>query len=207
MSRPTDRAAGPPPGWATLALSFALVALYRLEQNLAYALGLSPRALVTLDTFPANAVVQTFAPYLHASGDHLVGTLVWLIPFGYLLERRRGPTDYLGFVVVAGFLTTTLVPVVLVVLGLAPGLGVGGSGVAHALVGREATARFRALAGRRKRSRRQWAILVVAGCGFLLMLVAVLTPSDAGSVAGHATGLLVGVLAGVGERDVSPGTG
>jgi len=206
MLRTSRRDADPPPGRVTLALTFGLVVVFRLEQNVAHVFGLSPRELVTLDTFPVGGIAQVFAPYLHASGAHLVGTLVWVIPFGYLLERRRHWADYLGFVVVAGFLTTTLVPVVLVVLGVAPGLGVGGSGIAHALVGREATARLRTLPRWRSFARRRWAVLLFVVAGLLLTLVGILTPADGASVAGHATGLLVGIAAGIGERHVSIGT-
>lgn len=76
-------------GRATLALTVGFLLAYRLEQNVAYVLDVSTRQLVTLDTFPANALTQVFAPVLHASGDHLVATLVWVVPFGYVLERRR----------------------------------------------------------------------------------------------------------------------
>jgi membrane associated rhomboid family serine protease len=189
----------------TVALTFGFVLAYRLEQNVAYVLGISPRQLVTLDTFPANALTQVFAPLLHASGDHLVSTLVWVVPFGYFLERRRPWQDYVGFVVVAGFLTTTLVPVLFVVVGVAPGLGIGGSGVAHALVGREATARLQALPQWRSLSRSEGAILVIAVIGLAVNLVSLVDPPAGTSVVGHATGLAVGVVAGVGERYVSVG--
>jgi membrane associated rhomboid family serine protease len=187
----------------TLALTFAFVFVYRLEQNIAYVLDSTPRQLVTLDTFPANALTQVFAPVLHASGDHLVSTLVWVVPFGYFCERRRPWQDYVGFVVVAGFLTTTLVPTLFVVLGVAPGLGIGGSGVTHALVGREATARLRALPQWRSLSRVEGGILAVAVVGLGLNLLGFLNPPTRASIVGHATGLVVGVVAGVGERYVS----
>jgi len=200
----SDRLRPPPSrGRVTLALTFGFVLAYRLEQNVAYALGISPRRLVTLDTFPANALTQVFAPLLHASGDHLVGTLVWVVPFGYFLERRRPWQDYVGFVVVAGFLTTTLAPVLFVVLGAAPGLGIGGSGVAHALVGREATARLRSLPRWRSLTRVEWGIAAVATVGLVVSLLGLVDPSAGTSVVGHATGLLVGVAAGIGERYVS----
>jgi len=192
-------------GRVTLALTFAFVLAYRLEQNVAYVFDISTRQLVTLDTFPANALTQVFAPVLHASGDHLVATLVWVVPFGYLLERRRPWQDYVGFVVVAGFLTTTLAPFVFVVLGVSAGLGIGGSGVAYALVGREATARLRALPQWRSLSRVEGGILVVAVVGLALNLLGFLNPPTGTSVVGHATGLIVGVVAGIGERYVSVG--
>jgi membrane associated rhomboid family serine protease len=115
---------------------------------------------VTRDTCPTNA--------LHASGDHLVGTLVWVVPFGYVLERRRPRWGYVGLVVVGNPTTTTLAPVVFVVLGVAPGLG---SGVAHALVGREATARRRSLPEWRSFSRVEDRILAVAAIGVILNLL------------------------------------
>lgn len=189
----------------TLALTFGFVLAYRLEQNVAYVLSVSPRQLVTLDTFPANALTQVVAPVLHASGDHLVATLVWVVPFGYFLERRRPWQDYVGFVVVAGFLTTTLVPVLFVVGGVSSGLGIGGSGVAYALVGREATARLRSVPQWRSLSRTEGAILVIAVIGLALHLVSFVDPPAGASVVGHATGLLVGVVAGIGERYVSVG--
>ena len=192
-------------GRVTLALTFVFVLAYRLEQNIAYVLDSSTRQLVTLDTFPANALTQVFAPVLHASGDHLVATLVWVVPFGYFCERRRPWQDYVGFVVVTGFLTTTLVPVVFVVLGVSPGLGIGGSGVAYALVGREATARLRSLSRWRSLSRVEWGILTIAVGGLALNLVSFVDPPAGASVVGHATGLVVGVVAGVGERYVSVG--
>jgi len=205
MSRIGSSTADPPTGWVTLALTFAFLLLFRIEQNVAYFLGLSTRDLVTLDATPANAVVQVIAPYLHASADHLVSTLVWFVPFGYLLERRRPWPDYVGFVVVSGFLTTTLVPVGLVVLGLAPGLGVGGSGITHALVGREAVARVGWLRRLRSLTRTEGGVLIVVLGGFLLALVGILNTSTGTSSAGHATGLTVGVVAAVGERYVSAG--
>jgi membrane associated rhomboid family serine protease len=189
----------------TLALTFAFVLAYRLEQNLAYLLDVSPRQLVTLDTFPANALTQVFAPVLHASGDHLVGTLVWVVPFGYFCERRRPWQDYVGFVVGAGFLTTTLVPLLFVV-GVSPGLGIGGSGVAYALVGREATARLRSLLQWRSLSRAEWGMLVIAVAGLALNLLGFVDPPASASVVGHGTGLAVGIVAGVGERYVSVST-
>jgi len=189
----------------TLVLTFVFVLAYRLEQNIAYVLDVSPRQLVTLDTFPANALTQVFAPVLHAGGDHLAATLVWVVPFGYFLERRRPWQDYVGFVVVAGFLTTTLAPVVFVVLGVAPGLGIGGSGVAYALVGREATARLRTLPEWRSFSRVEWGILAVAVGGLALHLASFVDSPARASVVGHATGLVVGVVAGIGERYVSVG--
>lgn len=203
MSDRYRRSTGSSRGRVTLALTFGFVLAYRLEQNIAYFLDVSPRQLVTLDTFPANALTQVFAPLLHASGDHLVATLVWVVPFGYFLERRRPWQDYVGFVVVAGFLTTTLVPVLFVILGVSPGLGIGGSGVAHALVGREATARLRALPRWRSFSRIEWIILAVAVVGLVLHLVSFVDPPAQASVVGHATGLVVGVVAGIGERFVS----
>jgi membrane associated rhomboid family serine protease len=192
-------------GRVTLGLTFAFVLAYRLEQNVAYVLDTTPRQLVTVDTFPANALSQVFAPVLHASGDHLVATLVWVVPFGYLLERRRPWQDYVGFVVVAGFLTTTLAPFVFVVLGVSAGLGIGGSGVAYALVGREATARLRSVPRWRSFSRVEWGMLAVAVVGLLLTFVSFLDPPAGTSVVGHATGLVVGVAAGIGERYVAVG--
>jgi membrane associated rhomboid family serine protease len=203
MSDRFRRPISPSNGRVTLALTFCFVLAYRLEQNVAYVLGISPRQLVTLDTFPANALTQVFAPLLHANGDHLVATLVWVVPFGYLLERRRPWQDYVGFVVVAGFLTTTLVPALFVVLGVAPGLGIGGSGVAHALVGREATTRLRELPRWRSLPRVEWAVTAVATAGLAVTLLALVDPPAGTSVVGHATGLLTGVAVGVGERYVS----
>ena len=205
MSDRHRRSTGPPSGRVTLALTFVFVLAYRFEQNVAYVLDTSPRELVTLDTFPANALTQVFAPVLHASGDHLVGTLVWVVPFGYLLERRRPWQDYAGFVVLAGFLTTTLVPTLFVVVGVSPGLGIGGSGVAYALVGREATARLQALPRWRSFSRGQWGMLVVAVVGLVLNLGSFVDPPARASVVGHATGLVVGIAAGIGERYVTVG--
>jgi membrane associated rhomboid family serine protease len=199
------RTVEPPAGRVTLALTFVFVLAYRIEQNVAYVFDLSTRQLVTLDTFPANALTQVFAPVLHASGDHLVGTLVLVVPFGYLCERRRPWPDYVGFVVVAGFLTTTLVPVVFVVLGVAPGLGIGGSGVAYALVGREATARLRSLPRWRSFARGEWGVVLFVSAGLALALLSLVDPPARTGVVGHATGLVVGVIAGVGERYVSVG--
>lgn len=199
------RRSDPASGRATLALTVVFVLVYRLEQNIAYVLDISTRQLVTLDTFPANALTQVFAPVLHASGDHLVATLAWVVPFGYFCERRRPWQDYVGFVVVAGFLTTTLVPVVFVVGGVSPGLGIGGSGVAYALVGREATARLRSLPRWRSLSRVEWGILAIAVLGLVLNVLSFVDPPARASVVGHATGLVVGIVAGVGERYVSVG--
>jgi membrane associated rhomboid family serine protease len=202
----THRRTDSPPGRVTLALTVVFLLAYRLEQNVAYVFDITPRQLVTLDTFPANALTQVFAPVLHASGDHLVGTLVWVVPFGYFCERRRPWQDYVGFVVGAGFLTTTLVPLLFVVVGVSPGLGIGGSGVAYALVGREATARLRSLLQWRSLSRAEWGMLVIAVAGLALNLLGFVDPPASASVVGHGTGLAVGIVAGVGERYVSVST-
>ena len=203
MSDRPRRSTASPRGRVTLALTFVFVLAYRLEQNIAYVLGVSPRQLVTLDTFPANALTQVFAPVLHASGDHLVSTLLWIVPFGYFCERRRPWQDYVGFVVVAGFLTTTLVPVVFVVGGVSPGLGIGGSGIAYALVGREATARLGSLPRWRSLSRVEWGILAIAVLGLVLNVLSFVDPPAGTSVVGHAPGLVVGGVVGVGEGYVS----
>jgi membrane associated rhomboid family serine protease len=204
MSGPPSRPADPPRGWVTLALTFAFVAVFRLEQNVAYALDISTRELVGLDAFPVGAAVAALAPLLHANAEHLVSTLVWLVPFGYFLERRTNWEDYLGFVVLAGVLSTTLVPAVFVVLGVPAGLAIGASGVTHALVGREAAARLSWVLEGRSLSRIQRAVLAVALAGLALKLLGFVpeTPPET-SVVGHATGLVVGVAAGVAERHVS----
>jgi len=187
----------------TLALTFAFVFLFRLEQNVAYVLGISTRQLVGLDVFPVGGLVSVLAPALHANAGHLVSTLVWFVPFGYFLERRTGRVDYVAFVALAGVLSTTLVPAVFVVFGASPGLAVGASGITFALVGRETTARSRWVLERRSLSRLQWAILAVALVGLSLRLLSFTSPSPGTSVVGHATGLAVGILVGVGERYVS----
>jgi membrane associated rhomboid family serine protease len=188
----------------TLALAFALVVVFRLEQNVAYVLGISTRQLVGLDAFPVEAAVVVLAPLLHGNAEHLVSTLVWFVPFGYFLERRRPWEDYVGFVVLAGILSTTLVPSLFVAAGVATGLGVGASGVTHALVGREATARVGSLTEARSLSRTEWAVLAVCLLGLALKLLGFVGDRPAGtSVVGHATGLVTGVVAGVVERRVS----
>ncbi|MFB6068326.1 MAG: rhomboid family intramembrane serine protease [Halobacterium sp.] len=193
-----------PAGATTLLFTFAFVVLFRLEQNVAYALGITTRRLVTVDAFPLRAVVQLFAPFLHATAGHLVSTLTWFVPFGYFLERRASPVDYVAFVVLSGLVTTMLVPSALVLLGVPVGLGVGASGITHALVGREAAARSRWVVERRALSRTQRAILVVALAGVALAVVAIVTDGlSRRDVTGHATGLLLGALVGAGERYVS----
>jgi membrane associated rhomboid family serine protease len=190
----------------TLALTFVFVFVFRVEQNVAYVLGLSSRELVTLDVFPVGAVVQAAAPFVHATPGHLVSTLVWFVPFGYLLERRREWPAYVGFVLVAGVVSTTFAPAVFVVLGVADGLALGASGVTFALVGREASVRLRGLRAWRSLSRRQWALLaaVVAALGLKLLALAG-DPAGDTSTVGHISGLLVGVLAGVAGDDGVPG--
>jgi len=203
-ARSDRRSVGPPCGLVTLTLAFFFILLFRIEQNVAYVLGISSRQLVGLDVFPVGAVVQVFAPALHATPGHLISTLVWFIPFGYFLERRRGWEDYVSFVAVAGVLSTTLGPAVFLVLGVSSGLAIGGSGITYALVGREATARLLWVAERRSLSRGQWAILAIVIVGMLFRLLSFVSESPANtSVSGHATGLLVGILAGVGEQYVS----
>lgn len=204
MSGPPRESAGPPRGWVTLALTFVFLAVFRLEQNVAYALDVSTRELVGLDAFPVGAVVPVLAPLVHATPEHLVSTLVWFLPFGYALERRTRWEDYVGFVVLAGVLSTTLVPGVALVFGLSAGVAIGGSGITHALVGREATARLSRVLARRSLSRVQWAVLAFALVGLGLKLLGFASePPARTSVLGHATGLAVGVLAGTAERYVS----
>lgn len=196
----TERPAGP----VTLLLTFCFVALFRLERNAAYALGITTRQLVTVDAFPLRVAVRLLAPALHATADHLVGTLVWFVPFGYLLERRTRWPDYVAFVVVAGLVTTMLVPSALVLAGVSVGLGVGASGITHALVGREAAARTARVRRGRSLSRAQRAMLAVALVGLALAVVGVVSGVRSGrDVTGHATGLVLGVLVGAGERYVS----
>jgi membrane associated rhomboid family serine protease len=207
MPQSPHSSTGPPRGSVTLALTFAFVVVFRLQQNVAYVLDISTRELVGLDVFPVEAAVVVLAPLLHANAGHLVSTLVWFVPFGYFLERRRRWEDYVGFVVMAGIVSTTLVPSVFVVTGVATGLGVGASGVTHALVGREATARVVAAVERRSLSRVEWAVLGVSLLGLAVKLLGFVGDVPAGtSVVGHATGLVVGVVAGVVERRVSVAT-
>jgi membrane associated rhomboid family serine protease len=188
----------------TLALTFLFVLAFRIEQNVASVFRLSTLELVTLDTFPVGAIVQFFAPVLHATAAHLVSTLVWFVPFGYFLERRRPWDDYLAFVFLAGVLSTTLGPAVFVVLGVSQGLGVGGSGITYALVGREATARSMSVLDGRPLTRTQWSILAIAVVGLLLLLLTMVsTPPARTSVVGHAIGLIVGIGVGLSERYVS----
>jgi len=207
MSGTSRRSTGPPPGRVTLALTLAFLLTFRVEQNVAYVFGLSTRQLVGTDVFPVGAVVQILAPLVHATADHLVSSLVWFVPFGYFLERRH-PDGYIGFVVLVGVLTTAVGPAAFVVLGLSEGLAVGASGITAALVAREATARMASLADWRSLSRSQWAILTVAVLGLLFRLASLASGASPGtSVAGHATGLVAGFGAGVGERYVSAADG
>jgi membrane associated rhomboid family serine protease len=188
----------------TLALTFLFVLAFRIEQNVASVFGLSTFELVTLDAFPVGTIVQLFAPLLHATAAHLVSTLVWFVPFGYFLERRRPWDDYLAFVFLAGILSTTFGPAVFVVLGASPGLAVGGSGITYALVAREATARSMSVVDGRPLTRTQWIILAIAIVGLLLsLLTMVSSPPARTSVVGHAIGLVVGVGVGLSERYVS----
>lgn len=196
------QSADPPRGWLTLILTFGFILVFRIEQNVAYVLGTSSQQLVTADTVPVDMVVHAFAPALHANAPHLVSTLVWFVPFGYFLERRRPWEDYLGFVVLTGVLSTSLVPAVFVISGVSEALGVGGSGITYALVGREATARAGAVLRRQSLSRVQWGILVVALLGVVINVLSFVSPPAQASVVGHGTGLVAGVVAGVGERYV-----
>lgn len=192
-----------PRGWVTLGVTFLFVLLFRIEQNVAFVLGISTRELIGLDVFLVEALVGVFAPVLHATAGHLVSTLVWFIPFGYLCESRTRWEDYLGFVVLAGVLSTTLVPALVGLLGVAPGIAIGASGITHALVAREATARSRWVIERRELSWRQRAILIVAILGILLKLLSFASePPPSTSVVGHATGVVLGVVVGIGERYV-----
>ncbi|WP_380677671.1 rhomboid family intramembrane serine protease [Salinigranum sp. GCM10025319] len=184
------------------------VLLFRLEQNVAYVLGLpSARALVGVDALPAEIVVYTFAPFLHVTPDHLVSTLVWFVPFGYLLESRTSWEGYVGYVAFAGYLTTTFVPLVLLLLGVPVGQGVGASGITNALVAREATVRGVWVLQRRSFSWRQRGVVVLVSAVFLLKTFGLVTGEPPGtSVVGHATGLLVGIVAGVSELYLSMGS-
>lgn len=192
-------------GPITLAATFVFVFLFRLEQNVAYVLGLSSaRRLVEIEVFPIELSVHVLAPFLHVTPNHLVGTLIWFVPFGYFLERRTSREDYVGFVLLAGYVTTTFVPLVFLFSGIPVGQGIGASGITHALIAREVTARGSLALQRHSFSWGQRAILVIAVGSFLVKLVAVLNGSSPGeSVVAHAAGLTLGVLAGVGERYVS----
>lgn len=66
-------------------------------------------------------------------------------------------------------------------------------GVAYALVGREATARLRALPRWRSVSRVEWGILTIAVGGFGPTLVRFVDPPARASVVGHTAWLVVGV--------------
>jgi len=202
MIRIFQQSADPPRGWLTLTLTFVFILVFRIEQNVAYVLGISSRQLVTVGTVPVDTAVHAFAPALHANASHLVSTLVWFVSFGYFLERRRPWGDCLGFVVLTGVLSTSLVPAVFVTSGISGGLGVGGSGITCALIGREATARTVAVVRRQSLSQVQGGILVVALLGMVRELLSLVSPPAQASVVGHGTGLVAGVVAGVGERDV-----
>ena len=198
----------PSRGWLTLIATFVFVLLFRLEQNVAYVLGLSSaRELVEIDVLPAEVVVYTFAPFLHVTPDHLVSTLVWFVPFGYLLESRTSWEGYVGYVVFAGYLTTTFVPLLLLLLGAPVGQGIGASGITNALIAREATVRCIWVLQRRSFSWRQRGIGVLVTVVFLLEVFGLVTGEPPGtSVVGHATGLLVGIVAGVSEPYLSIGS-
>jgi membrane associated rhomboid family serine protease len=203
MSRIYLPSTRPPRGWVTLGVTFLFVLVFRLEQNVAFVLDISTRELLGLDVLLVEALVGVFAPVLHATAGHLVSTLVWFIPFGYLCESRTRWEDYLGFVVLAGVLSTTLVPALVGLFGVTPGIAIGASGITYALVAREATARLRWVIDRRALSWRQRAILVVAMLGVVLKLLSFMSePPPSTSVVGHATGLVLGVIVGIGERYV-----
>lgn len=204
MSRQSPRLDDLPRGWVTLVLTFVFVLVFRFEQNVAYVLGISARQLVSLDSLRFEVMVHAFSPLLHATPAHLVSTLIWFIPFGYFLECRTRWEDYVGFVVLAGVFSSTLVPAVFVVFGVSEGLAIGASGITFALVGREATARLVAVVQRRSLSQRQRVILVITVLGLLLKSLSFAPSQPANtSVVGHATGLVVGLVAGFGERYVS----
>jgi membrane associated rhomboid family serine protease len=133
-----------------------------------------------------------------------LSTLVWFVPFGYLLESRTSWEGYVGYVVFVGYLTTTFVPLFLLLVGVPVGQGIGASGITNALIAREATVRGVWVLQRRSFSWRQRGILVLVGAVFLLKVFGLVTGEPPGtSVAGHAAGLLVGVVAGVGEPYLS----
>lgn len=205
MSSHADRPNGLPHGSVTVATTFVFVGLFRLEQNVAYVLGLpSTRELVELDIVPIGPFVHALAPFIHATPDHLISTLFWFIPFGYLLERRTSWIAYVGFVVVAGYMTTTFVPLLFVVAGNPVGPGIGASGITNAVIAREAAVRGEWLVQRQALSRRQWTVVALVGVVFLIKVVGLVTGEPTGtSVVGHVTGLVVGALVGVGEGYVS----
>lgn len=194
-----------PHGALTLVTTFLFVLFFRIEQNVAYLLGLpSARRLVGLDSFAVELPLYALAPFVHVTPNHLVGTLVLFVPFGYLLERRTSGAEYVGFVVLAGYLTTTFVPLLFLLAGAPVGQGIGASGLTNALVAREAAVRGRWVVQRRSLSRRQWTVVVLVSAVFLIEVVGLVTGEPPGtSVVGHAVGLVVGVLTGVGEGYVS----
>jgi membrane associated rhomboid family serine protease len=70
-------------------------------------------------------------------------------------------------------------------------------------MGREATARLRARPEWRSLSRVEGGILAIAVLGLVLNVLSFVDPPAGTSVVGHGTGLVVGVVAGIGERYVA----
>lgn len=191
----------PPRGWVTLTLAFIFILIFRVEQNLAYILGMSTQQLIGVDIFPFGSIIQGLAPFLHGNANHLISTLIWFIPFGYLLECRQGWKYYIQFVIFAGILTTTFGPALFMVFGLTSGLAIGGSGITYALIAREATVRSITLVGWRNISRFEWGILSIVLFSFLIKLMSFITSSPSGtSSAAHITGFVIGFLAGLREE-------
>lgn len=192
---------GPPRGWVTLTLAFLLILIFRVEQNLAYILGISTQQLVGVDIFPIGSIIQVFAPFLHGNANHLISTLIWFIPFGYLLESRVGWKYYVEFVILAGILTTTFGPAFFMLFGLTGGLAIGGSGITYALIAREATVRSISLDGWRNISHIEWSILSIVLLSFLIKLLSIFSSSPSGtSSAAHITGFVIGIFAGLREE-------
>lgn len=135
--------------------------------------------------------------YAHASVGHLVGNLVGLAVFGWLVERTTTRLRFHAFFVAAGALAGLSEVTLGSVLSLSPRAVLGASGAIFALMGY-------AIIGNRLAG---WALEAVeaatdaewAGTAVLILvaaLLAVVLSGPGSAVVAHATGLAIGLFAG-----------
>lgn len=189
----------------TLALTFILLLVYKLEQFFVFMTGaISPNSLLESIEFPLNLGVYLLSPLLHSNGDHLATNLFWFILFGAILEQRVGLRDYFGFILSVGIVGNFVAPFLGQLLGFSVTFAIGLSGVTNALGMRETIYRAVVLSDPERSTRSHWMIFLIAISATVLSAFILLQgeTKPGNSAVAHGTGLFLGVVFGLAEVNV-----
>lgn len=188
----------------TLGTAFIALLAFRLEELLVFLLNaVSPKNFLESVPFPLDLGVLLVSPILHSDGGHIASNLFWFVLFGVILEQRVELREYIGFVLGVGIVSNFAAPVFGQLLGFSVGLAIGLSGVTHGLGMRETIYRFYVLSDQDRATRADWLIFIVA-IFTTTLLVSILIRGETNpnnSAVAHGTGLLLGVVFGIGELD------